>query len=282
MFPMRQIGLILTGVCVALLFLALTGCNVDPLYPKARRPKGPAMSMAERPGGGGAPGAEIRVVDRSEVDLVETVVTHRAAYLQSLQALRDYYRDHGYVNKQSWADFELFGLQKVQTFRYVMDAEIPSDQLRPTDTIPEADALYKRGMKLMANGGHGIPIFYREGPMIEAVAVFRQLIEKYPTSDKIDDAAFQLGEIHKEYLHDQESIAVKWYERAWTWDPATPHSARFQAAVIYDFRLHDRDRALELYQRVLREETSDWTNVCFSKHRIGELTREGRTARAGT
>jgi len=126
--------------------------------------------------------------------------------------------------------------------------------------------------------------------MVQAVGVFRELIEEYPTSDKIDDAAFQLGQIHKEYLHDQEPIAVKWYERSWTWDPHTPHEPRFQAAVIYDYRLHDRDRALELYRRVLAEETPDqpcWsklarrTNVDFATRRIAELTSETQTARAG-
>jgi TolA-binding protein len=126
--------------------------------------------------------------------------------------------------------------------------------------------------------------------MVEAVGVFRELIERYPTSDKIDDAAFQLGQVHKEYLQDQEPIAVKWYERAWAWDPNTPHEPRFQAAVIYDYRLHDRDRALELYQLVLKDETPEQssvnklarrTNVDFATRRIGELTRETRSARVG-
>ena len=110
--------------------------------------------------------------------------------------------------------------------------------------------------------------------MIEAAGVFRELIETYPNSDKIDDAAFWLGEIHKEYLKDQEQIAVQWYERSFAWDPATPHSARFQAAVVYDYRLHDRDRALELYRLVLAEETSKRSNVDFATRRIEQLTKE--------
>lgn len=127
----------------------------------------------------------------------------------------------------------------------------------------------------MRKGGHGgLPALYREGPMVEAVGVFRELIEQHPGSDKIDDAAFMLGEIHKEYLKNQELIAVQWYERSFTWDPATPHPARFQAAVVYDYRLHDRDRALELYRRVLQEETSRRSNVDFATRRIEQLTKE--------
>jgi hypothetical protein len=290
MHPTKCSAVLRTTICVAPIVMTALGCNVDPLCPKGSRPNGPAVSITEAAGQARAPEADISVVDQSEVDLVETVAAHRSAYVQTLETLRNYYRDHGYITKQSWADFELAGLHKVQTFRYVMDAEISSDELRPTDSIPEADALYQRGTELMKKGGHGVPVFYRESPMVQAVGVFHELIEKYPTSDKIDDAAFQLGQIHKEYLQDQEPIAVKWYERAWTWDPNTPHEPRFQAAVIYDYRLHDRDRALELYQLVLKDETPEQssvnklarrTNVDFATRRIGELTRETRSARIG-
>jgi len=253
---------------------------MDGTFEENRPPRGPIADARNPSGNGLPPGATLAVVERQEVDLVENVLTHRAQYHQGLEELRDYYYAHGYAAKQSWADFELAGLRKVKAFRYMMDAEIPSDQLRPTDMVPEADALYERGQELLRKGGHGVPIFYREKTMIEAADVFQQLVERYPNSDKIDDAAFYLGEIHKEYLPNQEPIAVKWYERAWTWDPQTPHSARFQAAVVYDYRLHDRDRALELYQSVLKNETADWTNVRFATRRIHELTTAHRTATA--
>ncbi len=121
---------------------------------------------------------------------------------------------------------------------------------------------------------------YRRNLMIRAARVFRELIERYPTSDKIDDAAFFCGEIHKEYLPGQEALAVRWYERAWTWNPDTSHPARFQAAVVYDYRLHDRDRALEVYQSVVKQETSHKSNVRFAMRRIHELTEARRSAKA--
>lgn len=255
-------------------------CNMDPAFAERRPPKGSLASAADPTSVGLQPGAELGIVERHEVDLVENVLAHRAQYHQGLEELRDYYREHGYAAKQSWADFELAGLRKVKAFRYLIDAEVPSDQFRPTDQVPKADALYEQGRKLMRKGGRGIPIFYREKSMIEAADAFQQLVEKYPNSDKIDDAAFFLGEIHKEYLPNQEPIAVKWYERAWTWDPQTPHAARFQAAVVYDYRLHDRDRALELYQSVLKNEADNSTNVRFATRRIHQLTTERRTATA--
>jgi hypothetical protein len=43
---------------------------------------------------------------------------------------------------------------------------------------------------------------------------------------------------------------------------------------VYDYRLHDRDRALELYQQVLTQETGDANNVNFAVRRIAALTEE--------
>ena len=252
--------------------LFAAGCNVARLKPMKRGPEGP-VGKASHPSRISEErlALDIAVADAHEVDLVEQVLTYRAKYHRSLALLRQYYESHGYADKQEWAQFELTGLRRVKAFRYLLDAEIPSDQLTPRDAIAEADALYAKGMELMRKGGHETVALYDEDLMVEAAQAFRNLIEQYPSSDKIDDAAFFLGEIHKEYLKNQEALAVKWYERAWTWDPHTPHPARFQAAVVYDFRLQDRDRALELYRAVLAEERRDDGNVRFANRRIEEL-----------
>jgi hypothetical protein len=266
--------------CVALL-VTLPACNTDRVWRDSKAPEGPvdehvpaARLAASREG------VDIALTDAREVDLAEEVVAHRRAYHQGLTRLRDFYAQRGYATKQRWADFELEGLRSVKPFRYVVDAEIPIESLRGTDSIAQADVLYERGLELMRRGGHGTPALYREELMVQAANVFRDLISQYPSSDKIDDAAFQLGEIHKEYLRGQDTLAVKWYERSWTWNPATPHPARFQAAVVYDYRLHDRDRALELYQAVVKQETQVGSNVRFASRRIHELSQNPQTARA--
>ena len=265
------------SIAAGLFFLA-AGCNVDGLWTQQRVPEG--AQLAHREAGVQTAPVDIAVTDASEVDLVELLVMHRLAYRRTLAQLHNYYSERGYSHKESWAAHELKGLRSVQMFRYLLDAEIPQNQLNPTENIAEADALYEKGLALMKEGGHGVPVFYRQERMIEAARVFRDLIERFPLSDKIDDAAFMCGEIHKEYLPGQERIAVKWYERAWTWNPHTPHTARFQAAVVYDYRLHDRDRALELYKAVVKDESHDRTNLRFATRRINELTADHRMARA--
>lgn len=267
-----------TNLAKALVFslagLVLTGCNIDSVWSE-RQVRGPEMNKPSPRLRQPAGGRDIAVVKPGEVDLVEDAIGKRQAYHAALLDLQDYYGEHGYSTKQSWAKFELQGVQSVRQFRYLIDAEIASDALTPTETIAEADALYKKGTDQMDRGGHVIPGIYSRRAMLEAADTFRKLIERFPTSDKIDDAAFALGEIHKEYLTDQEVLAVKWYERAWNWDPKTPHPARFQAAAVYDFRLHDRDRALELYQRVLDDEADlVVSNTRFATRRIAQLTKE--------
>ncbi len=260
--------------------LGTAGCNVDGIGTHRVTSMG-AGNPAGQPARTPDDSVDMSIADAREVDLVEAVVSQRAGYKENLEQLRDYYAAHGYAAKHSWAAFELSGLRTVKAFRYLIDAEVPSDLLRANESISEADALYERGLELMRRGGHGVPAIYRQDRMIEAAEVYRELIQKYPSSDKIDDAAFLCGEIHKEYLPGQERIAVRWYERAWTWNPQTPHAARFQAAVVYDYRLHDRDRALELYQAVLKDEVGEKSNVRFATRRIHELTTSDRSARAG-
>lgn len=269
---LKSVLMVLPGTLLLGGVVALTGCKTDALHAR-RAPQGAVMDDPGRPARGTRlpEHVDIQIAEAQEVDLVEALVESRALYHRNLELLRDYYRARGYAMKEKWAAFELEGLRSVKAFRYVLDAEIPSDALRASDSIPEADALFAQGEELMRRGGHNVPILYRQDLMIQAAATFRDMIERYPTSDKIDDAAFLCGEIHKEYLKDQEVIAVRWYERAWTWDPNTPHPARFQAALVYDYRLHDRSRALELYREVAGREEGG-ADARFAIRRIGELT----------
>ena len=266
-------GLTMPVVCVGLL-IGVAGCNLDGRWAHSGAPREPARLAAHSGGAAAGDSVDISIVEANEVDLVEATLDHRTRYRQNLERLQDYYEAHGYMTKANWAAFELEGLGRVKQFSYLLDAEVPSDALHPNEQIPEADALYEKARELMQRGGHGVPVFYRQDRMIEAARLFRELIERFPSSDKIDDAAFFCGEIHKEYLPGQETIAVRWYERTWTWSPETEHPARFQAATIYDYRLHDRDRALELYQDVLTHEAQHRSNVRFASRRIHALTAD--------
>jgi tetratricopeptide (TPR) repeat protein len=240
------------------------------MFTSNKSPDGPTTSMTN-PRGVNVP--DINIADANEISLVEAVLMHRAQYARSLEVLRNYYIDHGYDTKRRWADHELNDVAKIKPYAYIIEAEIPSTPMEPRDSVAEADEAFQEAVALMEKGGHGVPVLYREEIMKKALAQFKVLIEKYPNSDKVDDAAFYSGEIHKEYFKDEEEIAVKWYELAIALNPDTPHNVHFQAAVIYDLRMHDRDRAIELYKEVLDRETSK-TNRRFAMNRIHFLTQE--------
>ena len=258
------------SVFVALSVCGVAGCRTDDLY-QAPAPRGPVTDL-DTPDGVRVP--DINMTDLKEVDLVEGVLKHRALYRRHLQLLHDFYKDHGFDTKRRWAAYELQDVDRIKPYKYMVEAEVPQESLRPVESVAVADQLYERGLQLMKEGGHGVPVFYREDKMVQALNTFQELIENHPTSDKIDDAAYYCGEIHKEYFKDQETIAVRWYERALKWDPKTQHPVRFQAAVCYDFRLHERKRALELYKAVLTDETGNTSNLDFATKRINELSKD--------
>ncbi len=255
----------LSSLSWCLLLPALSSCNTDALFRDPAEPFGPVVAWPKA--------GPIEDPDVREVDIVESLVGHRNEYHRTLASLGRLYAERGNEPKRRMVEDERAGLDRVLTFKYMLDAEIPPASLTSTEQIDEADRLYIRGYDLLRRGGHGIPALYREELMIKALKTFKTLIEQYPTSDKIDDAAFYCGEIHSGYLPDQELIAVRWYERAWQWDPQTPHPARFRAARLYDLRLQDRARALELYHAVTHHEAMNTAHVRVATGRIQQLSR---------
>lgn len=226
--------------------------------------------------------APISLADRHEPDLVEEMVLHRNMYGNHLRALMTFYSENGFDEKANLARIELKGLQNVSPYNYILDAELPLESLRPTESIVEADKLYEEGLKLMEKGGHGVIIWYHEGTMKKALNKFKELIAKYPGSDKIDDAAYYIAEIHKEYNQERDNmLALAWYKRAIAWNPKLPHPAWSHAAHILDFRMHEREKALEWYYLVLENEKDMHKtdarfamNIEVAHKRIGELTAE--------
>jgi len=326
------------------------GCATDAWVNRPKPlPPGPRVSLDYPQDIQGGPGIPIN--DKNELDLVEPLIEHRTMYARYLKVLSQYYADHGFLNKQRWADTEYADLQQVPAFsygadvgqikvrnidiagkqeidlveqlaahrrmyrrlltilvrhyaakedhvklacaererdelayvkpyEYLMSATIPIADLRPQQSIAEADVLYDEGHKLMKKGGHGVPALYNRRIMKAALNKFHTLITDYPTSDKIAEAAYWAGYIHKEYFYDvaqrvdDNEIAVQYFERAYTWKPDIQLQARFEAATVYDFRLHDRERALRLYQDVIEKETFVKSNVEFSHKRIRQLLKE--------
>ena len=258
--------IVLTAVVIVLLNV-LVGCqSVD----SGRGQLMPARTRTSI----GAPGV-VSVVDAGETDFVEQIAVNRQAYRQGLQLLVGYYTRIGNNMKLNWAKDELSALDSIPQYKYIIDAEAAGANLRASTSIPEADEIYQDALELQKQAGALLVI--KDDDLLRLAAdKYNRLIKRYPSSDKIDDAAYKAGEIY-EYFKDY-SIALLYYKRAYQWDPGTMHPARFRAARILDKRLHRYAEALALYREAIKTEGAyerhrKWTE--FAEQRIIELYTVG-------
>lgn len=213
----------------------------------------------------------VTVVDAGETDFVEQIAVNRQAYRQGLQLLVGYYTRIGNNMKLNWAKEELSGLDSIPQYKYIIEAESAGANLRASTSIPEADEIYQDALDLHKEAG-ALIVVKNDDLLRLAADKYNRLIKRFPSSDKIDDAAYKAGEIY-EYFKDY-SIALLYYKRAYQWDPGTMHPARFRAARILDKRLHRYAQALELYREAIKTEGAyerhrKWTE--FAEQRIIDL-----------
>lgn len=218
-------------------------------------------------------------------DELERMMELRQQYLDHLTRLEKMYLENGDMARASWARRQRDETAGVTVYPFASDkAPEQSSRVRPEQSIPEADALYEEGLA-QVNSFHGIALAgvldANKDKARKAVRVWKELLRRYPTSDKVDDAAYWIGECYKEYLREEDpdnQLALRYFQWAIDLDPQTPHPARFRSAVVYDYRMHDRRRAIEYYRKVLDDdEQGHWTNEPFARKRINQLTDEEKS-----
>jgi TolA-binding protein len=207
----------------------------------------------------------------AEVALAEEVAQKRLAYRKELEKIKSFYEQSGNQLKLEWVQRELASLDSAPRYRYIIQAEVAGDKLAATDSIPRANILYDDAEKLYKEAEF-IPLLVSRSKRQLALNKCNELIRDYPASDKIDDAAYMAGEIH-EFFGDY-SIAVLYYKRAFQWDADTPYPARYRAAKLLDYKLFERDQALQLYRESLKRETAAHNYSEIMQQRIDELTIE--------
>lgn len=208
-----------------------------------------------------------------QIDLVEQMTTYRQSYRRSLQSLIQHYDTVGDNQRATWAKEELTALDRIPMYRYIVEADLPAS-LKATERIVAADELYSQAATLEQKAG-ALPVLKDEEVLRAALAKYGEVIRLYPTSDKIDDAAYRMGNI-QDYFKDY-ALAVLSFQRAYQWDANTPYPARFRAANILDKKLHRRNEALTLYQEAIIKEAnfSEWRIP--AERRVKELTSSGTT-----
>lgn len=215
-------------------------------------------------------------------DMVEKMMETREVYLGEVKALQRAYLNAGDTVKANWCRRVAFQLEDVVNYPFL--AAGPAEQraeVMPEKDIPEADKIYDEALGIYKKVA-AVPLAGALEPNKDrarrALGLFKQVLRDYPTSDKVDECAFYCGEIYKEYLREEDpddELSVRYYQWAVALNPDSPLPARFQSAVVYDFRRHDRAKAIELYHQVMeKEEAGNMSNVRFSATRVEQLTDE--------
>jgi len=253
-------------VGTVLLFAVLIfGCFEQEVKDDPRFRADPAQAEKVTEEGFMVPGAE-------EIDLVEDMARRRNSYRVSLKVLINFYQGAGDATKLAWGQREYALMPQ---YRYLMPGEALRADLQATDSIDIADELYAEAVALYKEAG-GLLIIIDENKLRVSLNKFNLLIENYPSSDKIDDAAYKAGRIYR-HFQDYE-IAAIYFQRTFQWDENTPYPARFSAAYILDRKLNMMAEALVLYQMSLEKESRYEENAEFSRRRIRNLTRPMKQA----
>jgi TolA-binding protein len=189
---------------------------------------------------------------KNDIELVERVLNARREYALSLEQLRNHYISISDPEKKKWAEDELRQFHRISKQAYILDLDVPPPTLKATKNIPEANTLYTEALKYKNKGGFGNDYIDNQR---RSELLFQQLLTSYPESDKIGDAAYQLGDLYEGKGYQQPRRAAVYFERCFQWQPNTHFDARMRAARLYDKTLQERSKALELYKEVTDHET---------------------------
>jgi hypothetical protein len=204
-----------------------------------------------------------------EVELVEGVLKARKDYWTSLDKLRQHYVATSEIEKAKWVEDELKSYHRIMKYSYRLDVkDVPPPTLQPKQNLTEANNLFRRGVEYKSRGTGDEFIDNQR----RAEILFQAILEKYPESDKIADAAYHLGDIYEHYRpKPQYERAAAYFERSFQWNKASATDARLRAARIYDHQLKSLDKAKDLYKSVMNHDTTP-ARVQEAEKRLTELS----------
>jgi hypothetical protein len=203
----------------------------------------------------------------TDIELVEKLNATRKQYQSTLEQLRQHYISSGEVEKSKWVEDELKHYHRLVKYAYRLDIDVPVPTLQAKQNIPEANELFREAMKYKDKGFGSEYVDNQR----RAEILFQRLLDKYPESDKIGEAAYQLGDIYERYRPSpQYPRAAAYFERSYQWNKTRHDDARIRAARLYDKQINDREKARAIYKEVVNHDT-DNNRVQEAKRRLEEL-----------
>jgi hypothetical protein len=205
-----------------------------------------------------------------EVELIETLIKARKDYWVALDKLRQHYVATNDIEKAKWVEEELKSYHRIMKYSYRLDVkDVPPPTLVPKQNLTEANNLFRRAVDYKSKGtGDELVDNQRRAEIL-----LQAILEKYPESDKIAEAAYHLGDLYEHYKpRPQYERAAAYFERSFQWNKASATDARLRAAKLYDHELKMLDKAKELYRSVMNHDTNP-ARVEEAEQRLKELSR---------
>lgn len=204
-----------------------------------------------------------------DADAVEKVLASRREYQRSLEALRLYYLQANQQDKAKWAQDELIQYHRIAKQPYILELDVPPVSLgtMATQNSPDANELYRRALTYK-DRGWGTDYVDNQR---RAEILLQQVLTAHPTSNRISDTAYQLGELYEGKAYKQFHRAALYYDRSVQWNPQQAEG-RMRAAKLYEQYNIDRNRATELFREVISHDT-DQRRVEEAKQRLEYLAR---------
>jgi TolA-binding protein len=240
------------GATLLTLSLLAAACGQAPPSPAASVPKD------KQPGGAAA--------KKNDAELVERLLAARKEYQATLEALRAHYIATGDIERGRWAEDELLQFHRVTKQAFRLELDVPPPTLQALYNIPEANELYRRAISFK-DKGWGTDYIDNQR---RAELLLQRMLSNHPQSDKISDAAYQLGDLYESKAYRQYGRAAAYFERCFQWNPKTHFDARLRAARLYERTLADRAHAVEIYQQITNHET-DEKRLEEARRRLAEL-----------
>jgi tetratricopeptide (TPR) repeat protein len=203
----------------------------------------------------------------TDFEQVERLLAARREYQVVLEGLRAHYIAAGDIERARWAEEELVQFHRIPKHAFRLELDVPPPTLQANYNIPEANDLYRRAMLFKDKGVWSSDYLDNQR---RAELLFQQMLTNYPQSDKISDAAYQLGDIYESKSYRQYDRAAAYFERCFQWNPKTQFDARLRAARLYDRYLNERNRAIEIYKEITVRET-DARRMEEAQKRLTEL-----------
>jgi hypothetical protein len=225
-----------------------------------------ASTPAAQPPKTGSPAAGT-LKDNADIELVEKLLVARRDYQRTLELLRAHYLNVGDLERAKWAEEELRDYHRINHQAFRLDLDVPPPTLQANTNITEANKLVERAREYK-DKGFGMDYIDNQR---RCELLLQQLLTLYPTSDKIGEAAYLLGDLYEGRAYKQFRRSALYFERSVQWNPTTTLDGRLRAARIYDKLLPERAKAIALYQEILTHET-DAKRKAEATKRLKELS----------